>query len=147
MPPASPAWDIRFTRLAQTLQPRVQACALGLAQRWRALGLGSDMEVRQTPRGLSSFLSVVGERGLICIVDLTLIDGMAVEAGPYAALDVRLLDGCGDVVAPGLADSSIRLDTTAAQALLPDQLDRAATAVYVAALGHFDLLRPAARQR
>ncbi len=146
--PGVPAWDIVFTRLAQAMGPPVEACAHGLARRFQAIGLGSDTQVRQTPRGLSVFLALVGERGLICIVDITLVDGMAVHQGPCAALDIRLLDACGDVVAERLADGMpgrTGLETATAQALISDNLDRAATAIYVAALAHFELLRPVAR--
>ena len=147
-PPSEPAWDITFTRLTRAVQPRVEACAQGLARRFQAIGLCSDMQVRQTPRGLSTFLALVGQRGLICIVDLTLVDGMAVGQGPCASLDIRLLDACGDVVADGLASGVLGRachETSAAEALSQENLDRAATAVYVATLAQFDLLRPVAR--
>lgn len=147
-PPGAPAWDITFTRVAQLVRPRVEACALGLARRYQAIGFGSEMQVQHTPRGLSIFLSLVGERGLTCIVDMTLVDGMATCQGPCAALDIRLLDACGDVVAERLADvlpGRTGLETATAQALMSDHLDRASTAIYVATLGHFDLLRPIAR--
>ncbi|MEO8299935.1 MAG: hypothetical protein ABI574_19255 [Burkholderiales bacterium] len=146
--PRATAWDITFTRLAQAMLPQVEAFALDLARRFQALGLGVEREGRQTPRGLSTFLAIVGERGLICIVDLTLVDGMATCQGPCAALDIRLLDACGDVVAEGLAHGMpVRNagENLAAQALMSDKLGRAATAIYVATLGHFELLRPVAR--
>ena len=155
-PPSEPAWDIAFTRLARAVQPRIEACRLDLARRFQAIGLGSDTTFTQTPRGLSIFLALVGQRGLICIVDLTLVDGMAVGQGPRAALDIRLLDACGDVVVEGLAsivlgpacgethESREARETAAAEMLSPENLDRAATAVYVATLAQFDLLRPPA---
>ena len=89
-------------------------------------------------------------------VDLTLVDGMAVGQGPRAALDIRLLDACGDGVVEGLAsivlgpacgethESREARETAAAEMLSPENLDRAATAVYVATLAQFDLLRPPA---
>jgi len=147
--PTEPAWDIAFTRLAQTVQPRVEACALDLARRFQTMGLASDIRTTQTPRGLSTFVALVGQRGLLCIVDMTLVDGMAVGLGPCATLDMRLLDACGDVVADGLASSVLGgslHEASAAMAQVPENLARAATAAYVAALGHFDLLWPAARQ-
>jgi len=146
--PSEPAWDISFTRLVLAWQPRLQACALDLARRFHALGLGSDTRSSQTPRGLSTFVALVGQRGLICIVDLTLVDGMAVGEGPCARLDIRLLDACGDVVADGLARGAAGYSThglTQAAAPSTQHLDQAATAVYLAALGHFELLRPLAR--
>jgi hypothetical protein len=91
-PPSDPEWVIRFTRLARDARPGVDACVLDLAQRFRAIGLGSETRFAPTPRGQSTFLALVGQRGLICIVDLTLVDGMAVGQGPCAALDIRLLD-------------------------------------------------------
>lgn len=150
-PPSEPAWDIAFTRLTRAVQPQVEACRLDLARRFQAIGLGSDTTVTQTPRGLSTFLALVGQRGLICIVDLTLIDGMAVGQGPCAALDIRLLDACGDVVAEGLASGVLgqacgetREARETAEKLSLENLDRAATAVYVATLAQFDLLPPPA---
>jgi len=147
-PPSEPAWDITVTRLMQALRPRVEACALDLARRFQGIGLRSETQVQPTPRGVSTFLSLVGQRGLICIVDLTLVDGMAVGQGPCAALDIRLLDACGDVVADSLAGAAHgrSFDSlTAAEALSPEKLDRAATAVFVAALAQFELLPPVAR--
>jgi hypothetical protein len=146
-PPGKPAWDIGCTRLTRSMQPRIEACALELGQRFGALGLRSDKTVRQTPRGLSTFLALVGPRGLICIVDMTLVDGMAVGDGPSVALDIRLLDACGDVVADRLAGDPLgcTLDETSVLASrIAERLDRAATVVYVATLGHFDVLRPTA---
>ena len=141
--PREPAWDITFTRLVHAVSPWVADCALGLARRFRAIGLGIDTQIRQTPRGFSTFLALVGERGLICIVDLTLVDGMAIGQGPGAVLDIRLLDSCGEVVAEGMTCLSLELG--AAHGLRPDHLERAGTAVYVAALAHFELLRHAPR--
>lgn len=147
-PPGEPGWDITVTRLMQAMRPRVEACALDLVRRFQALGLGSETQVRQTPRGLSTFLALVGKRGLICIVDMTLVDGMAIGRGPCAALDIRLLDACGDVVAGDLAigvqGRSLHA-TSAAEAWQTDHMERAATAVYVAALVHFELLKPVMR--
>ena len=138
-PPSEPAWDVTVTRLTRTIGPRVEACAQGLARRFQAIALGSDTQVRQTPRGLSIFLALVGQRGLIGIVDMTLVDGMAVGRGPCAALDIRLLDACGDVLDRACSE------TLAVDALSPENLDRAATAVYVATLAQFDLLQPVAQ--
>ena len=146
--PSHPGWEITVTRLTRAVQPQVEACALGLARRFQAIGLASDTQVRQTPRGLSTFLALVGQRGLICIIDMTLVDGMAVGKGPCAALDIRLLDACGDMAADGLASGVLGRagqDTSATQALSPENLERAATAVYVATLAQFDLLRPVVR--
>jgi len=148
-PPSQPAWDITVTRLTRTVRPQVEACALYLARRFQAIGLGSDMQVQQTPRGLSTFLALVGQRGLICIVDLTVVDGMAVGQGPCASLDIRLLDACGDVAAEGLASCVLGRgcqESSVAEALSPENLDHAATAVYVETLAQFDLLRQAARR-
>ena len=147
-PPSQPAWDITVTRLTRAVRPQVEACAQGLACRFRAIGLGSDTQVRQTPRGLSTFLALVGQRGLICIIDMTLVDGMAVGQGPCAGLDIRLLDACGDVAVDGLASGVLGRagqDTSSTEALSLENLERAATAVYVATLAQFDLLGPVAR--
>ena len=146
-PPSQPAWEITVTRLTRAVRPQVEACAQGLARRFQAIGLGSDTQVRQTPRGLSTFLALVGQRGLICIIDMTVVDGMAVGQGPCAALDIRLLDACGDVAAEGLASGVLGRgcdETSSAEVLRPENLDRAATAVYVTTLAQFDLLRPVA---
>jgi hypothetical protein len=141
-PPIEPAWDTTFTRLTRALSPRIGECASKLDRRFKTIGLKSDIQVRQTPRGLSTFLSVVGGRGLIFIVDMTLIDGMAVGQGPWATLNIRLLDACGDIVAGGLGaglKGHSFHDISAAQALASESLEQAVTAVYVTALGLFDL--------
>ena len=145
--PIEPAWDITFTRLTQALGPAIGTCTEKLERLFKAMGLASETQVRQTPRGLSTFLSVAGDRGLICIVDLTLVDGMAVGRGPWATLNIRLLDARGDIVAAGLGNGlkgrSFH-EVAAAQTLHSESLEQAATAVYVAALGCFDL-RPVTR--
>jgi len=146
--PKHALWDLTFTRLAIAVQPQLNAFQQGLLQRFKAIGMACETNVRQTPRGLSTMLALVGQRGLICIVDVTLIDGMAVGRGPCAALDIRLLDACGDVAAEGLASESLGQlspDNLAVCVLFStEQLERAATAVYVASMAHFDLLKPSA---
>ncbi|PTT92509.1 hypothetical protein DBR42_01845 [Pelomonas sp. HMWF004] len=115
----------------------MEACVRQLAGQFRAMGLGLDQQLRQTPRGSSVFLSVFGRRGLLCIVDITVIDGMAVGQGRRAGLDIRLLDACGDVVAADLTHGltfSAEAPPVSMQALL-----QAATLAFVLALGHFDL--------
>jgi len=147
-PPGEPAWDITFTRMAHAVLPKIEACAVELARRFTAMGLSCDTEVRPMPRGLSTLLTLVGKRGLICIVDMTLVDGMAVGQGSCAGLEIRLLDACGDVVDDGLiSDAAGRtfLDAAAAAALIAQSLDRTATGIYVATLAHFDLLQPLSR--
>jgi hypothetical protein len=141
-PPSEPAWDVTFTRLANAVRPGVDACAQELVRQFRAMGLGSDQQMRQTPRGCSVFLSVLGRRGLLCIVDITLIDGIAVGQGRFATLDIRLLDACGDVVAEGLARGLTCLAKPGDASVPPISLQamlQAATVVFVCALGYFDL--------
>ena len=143
--PSEPAWDLNFTRLTQALGPQIEACVISLTRRFRAIGLSCDAQVRHTPRGLSTFVALVGQRGLICIVDMTLIDCITIGKGQRVALDIRLLDARGDVAAEGIGkglQGHTFQDIAAAQALLTETLDQAATAVYVTALGHFDLLLP-----
>ena len=146
-PPGEPAWDITFTRLTRIVLPALEACMQGLAGRFQAMGLTCETRVAQTPRGLSVFLALLGPRGLIGIVDLTVMDGQAVGQAqvrvPSAALDMRLLDACGDVVAADLArhgpDRVFHDAQGAARAITPDQLDPMLTTVYLAALALFDL--------
>jgi hypothetical protein len=147
-PPSEPAWDITFTRMAHTVLPKIEACAIDLARRFKAMGLSCDTHVRPMPRGLSTFLTLVGQRGLICIVEMTLVDGMVDGNGPCTGLEISLLDACGDVVDDGLiSDVAGRtfLDASAAETLIAQNLDRAATGIYVATLGHFELLQPLSR--
>ena len=152
-PPGQSAWDIAFTRLARNAQRQVDAFARDLARRFQAIGVGSDTQTKQTPRGLSTFLALVGRRGLICIVDITLVDGMAVGRRPCATLDIRLLDACGDMVGNAMADlqagglqrGAFKADSATDEVLNSASLDRAKTAVYVAALAQFDLLRQRTR--
>ncbi len=146
--PGEPSWDRTFTRLTQAVRPRMEAFAHNLGRRFLAMGLGCDRQARQTPRGQSNFVALLGARGLIGIVDLTLVDGIAVGQGPCAMLDIRLLDACGDVVAGSLGKGlkgHVYHENSALQVFTPENMDRAATAVYVAALGHFDL-RPTTGQ-
>jgi hypothetical protein len=142
--PHEPNWDVTFTRLAQLAQPLIKILGLDLARRFNSLGLSSNWQVRPTPRGVSHFLALVGQRALICIVDMTLVDGMTVGEGHRAKLDIRLLDACGEVVAGGLG-SELQArsfhDGLSAQAVISGNLKQTAATVYVAALGHFELLR------
>jgi len=144
--PSQPAWEITITRLTQALQPRLEACAQALLRRFQGIGLRGDLQVRQTPRGQSTFLALVGQRGLIGIVDISLLDGMALGQEPYVTLDVRLLDACGDVVMAGLAQRESlhsAAELANSDAFSPESLDRAVTAIFVASLAQFDLqLRP-----
>jgi hypothetical protein len=74
---------------------------------------------------------------------------MALGQGPVSALDIRLLDACGDVVASGLCRGvqGLHLQPAAAAASLsPESLAQAATAAYAAALAEFDLLGQGTRQ-
>jgi hypothetical protein len=148
IPSGPPGWDIAFTRLTRAVSGRLAVCAANMERRFKTHGLSSDMQVRQTPRGLSTFMALMGARGLICIVDITLVDGLAVGKGPCTSLEIRLLDACGDVVATGLGNSvqGIAFDAhSALQLWTPDKLAQATTTVYMAALGHFDLYRLTAR--
>jgi hypothetical protein len=148
VPPSDPVWDITVTRLMRAARPHVDACALDLARRFQSIGLGCDTQVRCTPRGLSTFLAVVGQRGLICIVEMTLVDGMAVGRGPCTELDIRLLDACGEVVEDGLASSvlgNLHQESFDEEALRLGNLGLAVTVAYVATLAQFDLLRSVAR--
>lgn len=143
--PAAIGWDITFTRLSNAVQERVMALVQDLTSRLHSAGLACDVQVRQTPRGVSTFLAVVGQRGLIFVVDMTLVDGMSVGRQPGARLDIRLLDACGDVAATCSACSS---DGASAFETLPDrilawtQVGLCSTAVHVLAMGHFGLVAP-----
>jgi len=134
-PPES-GWDIAFTRMSQELAPHIGAWVSELTLRFKAFGLTTETQVRQTPRGLSTFLAVVGRQGLLLIVDITLIDGMTVGRQPGASLDVRLLDACGDIVALRAAPP---FQTASEQVIAATGLEQSLTAVYVMAMGHFDL--------
>jgi hypothetical protein len=145
IPPAPPlGWEIAFTRISRSVLPPIEACMADMTRQFEAIGLSCDRQVRQTPRGLSAFLAVVGQRGLLFIVDFTLVDGMAVAGQPGAALDIRVLDACGGVVAQcgaapgdrGPADYLARPE----QVLAASPLERSATSVYMLAMGHFDLI-------
>ena len=135
-------WDIAFTRLSRDVLPQVEAGVQRLSRRFEALGLLCDVQMRHTPRGLSTFLAVIGQRGLLLIVDVTLIDGMVVARCPGAALDVRMMDALGDVAlqcraatAPGAPAYSARSEEILAAA----DLARCATTIFVAAMSYFEL--------
>ena len=140
--PGDRGWDIAFTRLSREVLPQVEAGVQRLTHRFQARGLLCDVQMRHTPRGLSTFLAVVGQRGLLFIVDITLIDGMAVAGCPGAVLDVRMLDARGETVAqcgatrlPGAPVYS----ACSAEILAAADLARCATTMFVMAVGHFDL--------
>lgn len=144
--PAEPAWDIQFTRLVQSVGPQIAGCTADIMRWFKAIGLDSDAQALQTPRGISHFVAISGQRGLICIVDITLIDGMALGRGACAWLDTRLLDASGDVVATNLGKciSGHTVDAKSASKLLSMQnMGQVTTTVFVAALGLFQC-RPSA---
>lgn len=139
-------WDIAFTRMSRQMAPEVDACLRGLALRFQAIGLHCDLQSRPTPRGQSSLLAAVGRRGLLFIVDVTLIDGMAVAGLRGATLDVRLLDACGDTVAhcsAAAGSGALVYRTSADEVIAAAELSRSATSVFVMAMGHFDLVTAA----
>jgi hypothetical protein len=141
--PGDTGWDIAFTRISRDVTPRVDACVRELTTRFLAVGLHCDLQSRHTPRGLSRFLSAVGRRGLLFIVDITLIDGMAVSGVRGAALDVRLLDACGDTVShcSSRAESGAPVYRTDADGVMAaSRLARSAISAFVMAMGHFDLV-------
>ena len=120
----------------------MRALLAELTRRFRGAGLGCAIQLQQTPRGLSMFLALVGQRGLICIVDVTLVDGMQVAHQAGAALDIRLLDACGDVVArqPWHRPDGASTYQATAECILPNgQIRAGATSVYVLVMGLFGL--------
>jgi len=140
--PTASGWDMVFTRLARAVQRRVLGLVRELTGRLRAAGLDCDVQLRQTPRGVSTYLAVIGQRGLIFVVDMTLVDGMRVARQPGARLEVRLLDACGDAVATcwtSAPDGASTWHTELERILSRDQAGRCATAVHVLAMGHFGL--------
>jgi len=144
--PGHTDWDIAFTRMSRQVGPEVDACLRELALRLQAIGLHCKLQSRQTPRGESSLLAAVGRRGLLFIVDITLIDGMAVAGLRGATLDVRLLDACGDTVAHCSAESGSGAPvyrTSADEVIAAVDLARSATSVFVMAMGHFDFVAAA----
>ena len=149
--PGARDWDIGFTRVWRDVQPQIDACLLELKRRFQSVGLSCadfKMQTRQTPRGQSTFLSVVGWRGLLFIVDITLIDGMKVAGCPGAALHVRLLDACGDIVENSTANAngvSQRYRTVASEIIESAGLAATASSAYLMAICHFDLADSIAR--
>jgi hypothetical protein len=139
---AARCWDMEFTRIARDVQGRVRVLVQDLTTRFLAVGLDCDVQTRQTPRGLSTFLALVGQRGLLCMVDVTLIDGMAIAREPGATLDIRLLDACGDSAArisPHLNDGKTTYQATSDGILAIDQVAACATAIHVTVMGMFGL--------
>ncbi len=149
--PATPSgrgWDIAFTRISRDVLLEVDACVQEMKLRLLAIGLSCDRQVRQTPRGVSTFLAVAGDRGLLFIVDVTLIDGMAVAQHRGAALDIRLLDACGDTVshcALATAPGAPIYRSSAHEVVAAAGLARSITTVCVTAMAHFDLVPPTGR--
>jgi hypothetical protein len=143
--PGSPdavGWDIEFTRIAREVQGRIRVLVQDLTARFLAAGLDCDVQTRQTPRGLSTFLALVGQRGLLCMVDVTLIDGMTIARERGATLDIRLLDACGDSAAtcsPHLADGAPAYQATSDGILAIEQVAACATAIQLLVIGVFGL--------
>ena len=146
--PTESGWDIEFTRLAREVQSRILVLVQDLTGRFHAAGLGCDVQMRQTPRGLTTFLALVGQRGLLCMVDLTLIDGMTAARERGAALDIRLLDACGDSAARyslhGI-DGASACQATSDGILALNQVGPCATAIHLLVIGVFGL-SPSARR-
>lgn len=140
--PGDRGWEIAFTRLSREVLPHVEAGVQGLTRRFQARGLLCGVQKQHTPRGLSTFLSVVGQRGLLFIVDFTLIDGLLLAGCPGAALEVRMLDACGETLAQCAATpvtGAPIYSACAAEILAAADLPRCATTMFVMALGRFDL--------
>ena len=140
--PAGGGWDVEFTRLAREVQGGVRSLVQDLTARFQAAGLDCDVRIQQTPRGLSTFMALVGQRGLLCIVDLTVIDGMKVAQVPGAALDIRLLDACGDPVARRpihRSEGAPAYQATANDILAVHQVGPCASAIHLLVMGIFGL--------
>jgi uncharacterized membrane protein (UPF0127 family) len=142
--PQTPSWDVAFTKISGRVMTRVQECADELVSRLSASGLACELRRHQTPRGLSLFLTVVGQRGLLFILDVTVIDGMAVARKQGAMLDVRLLDADGDVqvsaTSPCSSGSGI-FYSTSDQVILAAGAVLNVTSLHLLAMGHFDLVQ------
>ena len=144
--PAQPHWDMAFTRLSRRFLDQVEICVVDLTAGFRTAGLWGDLQVRQTPRGISAFFAVAGDRGLLFILDFTLVDGMAVARHPGAAADVRLLDASGDVLAhcPSTHPGARRAHhASIEQVIAADGECLKAGAVYAMVNTYFDISRPA----
>lgn len=144
--PAQPHWDMVFTRLSRRFLDQVEICVEVLAPCLRAAGLWGDLQVRQTPRGISAFFAVAGDRGLLFIVDFTLADGMIVARYPGASADVRLLNARGDVLAhcpPRQPGERRAYHATFEQVVAADGECLEAGSVYAMASTYFDISRPA----
>jgi hypothetical protein len=140
--PAASSWDIEFTRVAGEVQARLRLLVRDLAARFLASGLACDVQTRQTPRGLSTFVALVGPRGLLCLVDLTLVDGMAIARERGAALDIRLLDACGDAAATcssHLVAGAPTWQATSDGILAIERVAACATAIHLLVMGVFGL--------
>ena len=134
---ADGGWDIEFTRLAREVQGRIRTLVQDLMRRFQAVGLGCDVRVR-----------LVGQRGLLCIVDMTLVDGMTVAREPAAALDIRLLDACGDPAASRslhVPNGPSPYQVTSDGVLAADQVGPCATAIHLLVMGSFGM--PTSTQR
>lgn len=147
--PSPYGWDIAFTKIHRALQPHVDAGMLDLMRRFQAVGLLGELQMRQTPRGQSTFLSLSDRRGLLFIVDVTLVNGLVVARQQGARLDIRLLDGNGDVLAAGLVgdetDKAI-YHLGAEQVIDAADLARAIPSVYLLAICCIDV-HPVANQQ
>ena len=86
-----------------------------------------------------------GSCGLLCIVDFTLVDGMAASQYLGAALDVRLLDAHGDVetdCSPPIAGNAGDYHTTRAAVIEAATPSLSVTSLYVTARDGDGPLRP-----
>jgi len=146
--PAAATWPVVSARLMRALRPRVGRMAATLARRFTALGLVCDVRGMATSRGWATVLSLENAQGLQGLIDLTLLDGPAVGLGPCVALDIRLVDACGEVVADGLARHGLGRafnDGGPPPRWRDDEVARSLTTVLVMAVAFFDLLQPQER--
>lgn len=107
------------------------------------MGLTCDRQVKPTRRGLTTFLAAVGQRGLLFMVEISLLVVVQPAGQRDVMVDATLLDACGDVVAPCI--TAHRMVPGCRQAccehiLADTDLTRAMTSIYVLAMAHFDLV-------
>ena len=114
---------------------------LELTRLLRTSALFCDLCQRLTPRGTSTFLSVVGQRGLISIVDFTILDGMLDSERRGVLLDVRPLDACGDVAAWCSPQSESAYYSSANAVVEAAGGGLSATALDMLAMGHLDIVQ------
>ncbi len=145
-----PGWDIEVTRMVAALVPRFSRHFDELGRLLTVTGMTLRPEYGLSLAGYEANLNLVGRHGLLCRLQLSVVDGMAIGTERGVGLDILLLDAKNRLVA--FCTPPRPRDRNGFCTDLADLLGRNALALrteylYACIVENYDLLRQQRRVR